>query len=70
MSFFIFCYPAFLSVLYGNSCKCGMHNMYVWLCLNYLTCICMSSGAEFHAGLALSEEVEDHRSGLHLLSSC
>lgn len=28
-----------------------------------------SSGAELHAGLALSEEVEDHRSGLHLLSS-
>lgn len=32
--------------------------------------VLMSTGAEFHAGLALSEEVEDHRPGLHLLASC
>lgn len=31
---------------------------------------CISSGAELHAGMALSPEVEAHRSGLHLLPSC
>lgn len=30
---------------------------------------CISSGAELHAGVALSPQVEDHRSGLHLLPS-
>lgn len=29
----------------------------------------VSSGAELHARMALSQEVEDHRSGLHLLSA-
>lgn len=38
------------------------------VCLSYL--VGVSSGAEFHAGLALSQKVEDHRSGLHLLSPC
>ena len=27
----------------------------------------MLPGAEFHAGLVVSEKVEDHRAGLHLL---
>lgn len=35
----------------------------------HLVC-CGCAGAKFHAWLALPEEVEDHRPGLHLFPSC
>lgn len=38
-------------------------------CVRPVSPACISSGAELHAGVALSPEVEDHRSGLHLLPS-
>lgn len=35
------------------------------------TCVCCGcAGAKFHAWLAVPEEVEDHRPGLHLFPSC
>lgn len=54
--------------------------MFVCVVVVLLVCVCpvapglsclvvTCSGAELHAGLAVSEEVEDHRSRLHLLSS-
>lgn len=38
------------------------------MCLS--SCFYISSGAELHEGLALSQEVEDHCPGLHLFPSC
>lgn len=32
--------------------------------------LCANAGAKFHARLAVPEEVEDHRPGLHLFPSC
>lgn len=58
---------AFVSTsLFSPSGFCGCKPV---VSMGTLSLVSPPPGAELHARLALSPEVEDHRSGLHLLSS-